>query len=44
MDGNGKRYPLSFTRQCIKASIDFGIPREDHSKEILQDLKELLSK
>ena len=44
MDGKGKRYPLSFTRQCIKSAIDFNIPREDHSKEILQDLKELLSK
>ena len=44
MDGKGKRYPLSFTRKCIKSAIDFNVPREDYSKEILQDLKDLLSK
>ena len=44
MDGNGKRFPLEFTRNCIKQAIDFGTPREDHSKEISQDLKDILSK
>ena len=44
MDGDGKRFPLEFTRNCIKDAIRSGSTKPDLSKEISQDLKELLSK
>ena len=40
MDSSGKRYPLEFTRNCVKSAID--LDAEDISEEILNKLLTLL--
>ena len=40
MDSSGKRYPLEFTRNCVKSAID--LDAEDISEEILKKLLTLL--
>jgi len=40
MDTNGRRYPLDFTRECIKKAIDNDIT--DNSLEVLKTLENLI--
>ena len=41
MDKDGKRFPLEFTRQCVKDAIVTG--RADNSEQVLQTLEGLLN-
>ena len=41
MDSNGERYPLDFTRQCVKNAITQGA--EDQSEQCLQILEQLIA-
>jgi hypothetical protein len=40
MDKDGKRFPLEFTRDCVKNAMRHG--SEDNSKAVSNILKELL--
>ena len=43
-NGDTKRYPLGYTRSCIKNAIDFGMPYADTSKQVNDILQQCLKK